>query len=366
MHTRVLRGEGGAARRWALVSGMLVTGVCNSIICKWQDMQCVEGCGPGERAVTFSQPVWQTLQMFVGELLCIVPLCVGARRRAPEHAPEHAPLLARRALDVRTAVSFAVPAMCDILATTLMNVALLLMPVSIYQMTRGVLVLWVGLFSVLLLHYRLRVDQWLSLALVVAGVGVVGLSSVVSAPDTHAHSAVSTIAGLAVIPLAQMFAALQFVAEERIMAEHDVEPVAVVALEGLFGTAIVLVLMPVLHWTVGRTPAGRGGVFDVVAGFRQIVGSPAVMQGMVLLAVSVSLYNMLGLHVTRVVSATARSTLDTSRSLGVWAVSVALGWEALEPLGTSVQIAGFALLVYGTSVFNGIVAPARWMTCWGD
>ena len=341
---------------------MLATGICNSIISKWQDMQCVEGCGPGEHAVTFSQPVWQTLQMFVGELLCIVPLCLRPRRRTPEHAP----LLVRPALGVRTAAAFAVPAVCDILATTLMNVALLLMPVSIYQMTRGVLVLWVGLFSVLLLHYRLRVDQWLSLALVVGGVGVVGLSSVVSAPDAHAHSAVATLAGIAVVPFAQMFAALQFVAEERIMAEHDVEPVAVVALEGLFGTAIVLVLMPVMHWAVGRTPGGRGGVFDVETGFRQIVGSPGVMQSMALLAVCVSLYNMLGLHVTRVVSATARSTLDTSRALGVWAVSVALGWEALEPLGTSVQIAGFALLVYGTSVFNGVVAPARWMMCWGD
>lgn len=350
----------GEAGRWALVSGMLATGICNSIICKWQDMQCVEGCAPGERPVTFSQPVWQTLQMFVGEMLCLIPLCLRRRTR------EHAPLLARPPLSVRTAASFAVPAVCDILATTLMNGALLLMPVSIYQMTRGVLVLWVGLFSVLLLHYRLRVDQWLALVLVVGGVGVVGLSSVVSAPDTHAHSVLSTVVGLVVVPLAQMFAALQFVAEERIMAEHDVAPVVVVGLEGLFGAAIVLVLMPVLHFGVGRTPGGRGGMFDVETGFRQIVGSPGVMQSMALLAVCISLYNMFGLHVTRVVSATARSTLDTSRSLGVWAVSVALGWEALEPLGTSVQVAGFALLVYGTSVFNGIVAPARWMACWGD
>jgi hypothetical protein len=44
-----------------LVAGMLVTGIGNSIFSKWQDMQCVEHCAPGDEArrVDFSQPVWQ-------------------------------------------------------------------------------------------------------------------------------------------------------------------------------------------------------------------------------------------------------------------------------------------------------------------
>lgn len=36
-----------------------------------QDMQCVENCGSAP--VVFEQPVWQTLQMFVGEMLCAHP-----------------------------------------------------------------------------------------------------------------------------------------------------------------------------------------------------------------------------------------------------------------------------------------------------
>ena len=47
------------------------------------------------------------------------------------------------------------PACCDIAGTTLMNVGLLFVAASIYQMTRGALVLFVGLFSVLFLRRKL-------------------------------------------------------------------------------------------------------------------------------------------------------------------------------------------------------------------
>ena len=58
----------------------------------------------------------------------------------------------------------------------LMNVGLLYTPVSIFQMTRGALVLFVGILSVMFLHRRLHLYQWLALIVVMGGVGVVGLS----------------------------------------------------------------------------------------------------------------------------------------------------------------------------------------------
>lgn len=75
-----------------------------------------------------------------------------------------------------------------------MMTGLLYTPVSIYQMTRGALVLWVGLFSVMFLRRKLWLYQlgpvrreigsivtyvhhrWLSLVTVMIGVSIVGLS----------------------------------------------------------------------------------------------------------------------------------------------------------------------------------------------
>jgi hypothetical protein len=71
-------------------------------------------------------------------------------------------------------------------------------------------------------------------------------------------------------------------------------------------------------------------------------------------------YNFFGLSVTRNVSATSRSTIDTSRTLFIWIVSVFLGWETFKWL----QVLGFVLLVYGTFLFNGIIRPPleRWIS----
>jgi hypothetical protein len=64
-------------------------------------------------------------------------------------------------------------------------------------------------------------------------------------------------------------------------------------------------------------------------------------------------FNFFGLSVTRTVSATSRSTIDTCRTLFIWIVSLGLRWETFKWL----QVVGFALLVYGTFLFNDIVGP---------
>jgi len=64
-------------------------------------------------------------------------------------------------------------------------------------------------------------------------------------------------------------------------------------------------------------------------------------------------FNFFGLSVTRSISATSRSTIDTCRTLFIWIVSLGLGWESFKWL----QVVGFALLVWGTGVFNEIIQP---------
>lgn len=64
-------------------------------------------------------------------------------------------------------------------------------------------------------------------------------------------------------------------------------------------------------------------------------------------------FNFFGLSVTRSVSATSRSTIDTCRTLFIWIISLGLRWETFKWL----QVVGFALLVYFTFLFNGLVKP---------
>lgn len=411
-----------------LVAMMLLTGVCNTLLSKYQDLQCVANCDSSDPSEIrrFSMPVIQTAQMFIGEAACWLvvfghylykryisrpasPLFAGGYTVLDEHdsgiesdedddneglgtsfsaleaANPVAKSLVPNADDRRELVGWrvillALPACCDIAGTTLMNVGLLFVAASIYQMTRGALVLFVGLFSVIFLHRKLYLYQWSALFIVVLGVAVVGLAGAI-APNPQAQpaprstveaglllvraavedikitarstEALWTIIGVLMIALAQIFTATQFVLEEWILEQYALEPLKVVGWEGLFGFIVTVIAMIILHLVVGRTEQGRNGYFDAEEGWREMTHNKAIAVSSVLIMISIGGFNFFGLSVTRTVSATARSTIDTCRTLFIWIVSLGLGWETFKWL----QILGFALLVYGTFLFNDIVRP---------
>lgn len=286
----------------------------------------------------------------------------------------------RRELVGWRVILLALPACCDITGTTLMNVGLLFVAASIYQMTRGALVLFVGVFSVIFLKRKLYLYQWSALFIVVLGVAIVGLAGaiapnpqaqpepgsivkegllavrvVVEEVKTQAKSseALYTIIGVLMIALAQIFTATQFVLEEWILQQYSLEPLKVVGWEGVFGFIVTVIGMIILHLAIGSTEKGRNGYFDAKEGWREITHYKAIAISSVLIMISIGGFNFFGLSVTRTVSATARSTIDTCRTLFIWIVSLGLAWETFKWL----QILGFALLVYGTFLFNDIVSP---------
>ncbi|KAJ5315735.1 hypothetical protein N7476_006042 [Penicillium atrosanguineum] len=392
-----------------LVTMMLVTGVCNTILNKYQDMQCVRNCDsadPKERKL-FEQPVIQTAQMFVGEMGCWLVIGLSMLYKsfiAPRLSRDASPLLAggyrpvneeegdddahtidgpenqrhpkpinedddRIPLRGWRILLLAAPSCCDIAGTTLMNVGLLFVAASIYQMTRGALVLFVGLFSVLFLRRKLFLYQWSALFVVVLGVAIVGLSGALFSSDsghdltpddgfsgetvTNTPQAVQTIIGVLLIAAAQIFTASQFVLEEWVLENYAMDPIQVVGWEGIFGFSVTVIGMIVMYVTVGNTEAGRYGYFDVKEGWREMTSNRAVAVSSMLIMISIGGFNFFGLSVTRSVSATSRSTIDTCRTLFIWVVSLGLGWESFKWL----QVVGFGLLVYGTFLFNDIVQP---------
>ncbi|OAA44900.1 hypothetical protein NOR_03654 [Metarhizium rileyi] len=266
-------------------------------------------------------------------------------------------------------VLLALPAICDICGTTLMNAGLLLVAASIYQMTRGALVLFVGIFSVVFLRRHLHLFQWLSLVGVVLGVAIVGLAGAIWPDEKQAYQnsagfvtdddstgglsdAARAVIGVLLIAGAQVFTATQFVLEEWMLENSTMAPIKVVGWEGIFGFSVTLLVMVIMHFVVGRTESGRYGPFDIAEGIRQML-QPKIWISSILIMISIGGFNFFGLSVTRSVSATSRSTIDTCRTLFIWIASLGLGWESFKFL----QIVGFALLVYSTFLFNGIVQP---------
>ncbi|CAG8522342.1 7524_t:CDS:2 [Racocetra persica] len=388
-----------AVKTQFLVVGMLVSGVCNTLLAKFQDMQCVSHCDDRDASKReyFEQPVWQTLNMFVGETMCFVVAYVLLRWEVSQKKTTHEPLEVETTLtnDSETIAEsepvsspikiddpyrgpmeelsgwrvflFWLPTMCDIMGTTFMNVGLIYTSASVYQMLRGAVVLFTGTFSVVFLRRRLLPYHWFSLILVVLGVSIVGMSNVLfppvkvvapidsisdrEIPVETTDNSIEAMVGVFFVVFAQLFTAAQFVLEEKIMEKYRVRPVLAVGLEGLFGLSTVIVGMFVLYFLVGKTHPG--GYFDISVGFSQLINYRGIWISAISICFSIAFFNFFGLSVTRIISATSRSTIDTSRIVFVWMVSLFLGWEIFSWL----QVFGFIVLIAGTFIFNDVMSP---------
>ncbi|ANB15243.1 hypothetical protein AWJ20_2869 [Sugiyamaella lignohabitans] len=350
---------------------MLVSGCSNSLLTKLQDMQCVGNCDakdPKKRKL-FEQPVFQTAQMFFAEtsvwlMYWIMKYQASKSRRGYTTVDDAASVTSSgtKKLEGYRTLLLAIPSSLDLLATTLMNVGLLLVPVSIYQMTRGSVVLFVGSLSTIFLKHRITRKQWIGLFSVCCGVFLVGLSAAfdkkpsipedISGGQSPAESSVSweVVLGVLLILFAQIFTASQFVVEEHILEKYSLEPIKVVAWEGIFGVSSVIIGSTLIYTLFGRHNP-KLEIFDISEGVKQAMGNRVMVLISLSIMLSMAIFNICGLTVTNKISATSRSTIDTSRTLGIWIVSLLIGWEQFRFL----QLVGFGLLVYGTLLFNGLI-----------
>ncbi|CAK9437858.1 uncharacterized protein LODBEIA_P22360 [Lodderomyces beijingensis] len=387
---------GGILSLCLIVGGTLITGAANSLLTKYQDNQCVKNCSGAEGTpVKFEQPGIQTLQMFLGELAMFLVYIAYRYHQAQQVQQQQQNKRGADASEVSILSSpesagaddteerikrkvqaehigllenwrLAIPAICDLSCTTLLNIGLVYTPVSIYQMTRGSVVLFVAILSVVFLKRKITKLQWLSLSFVTLGVAIVGLSgsrhsgskSVASAA-TSASAAGAIILGISLIVVATSLQGIQFVVEEHILARNPIMPLQLVYIEGFFGTASILFFMILLNYIFSywQTPDEfADSKFNMIEAFAQTVTNPRVLISSILIMISIATFNFCGLSITHRISATARSTVDTCRTLIVWIVAIAMGWEQFHWL----QLSGFIVLVCGTLCFNGVIKPEEW------
>ena len=70
---------------------------------------------------------------------------------------------------------FLPPALCDMVATSLMYIGLNLTNSSSFQMLRGALIVFTGLLTVTFLRKKLKVFQWIGIFIILGGLIIVGM-----------------------------------------------------------------------------------------------------------------------------------------------------------------------------------------------
>ena len=111
--------------------------------------------------------------------------------------------------------------------------------------------------------------------------------------------------------------AFQGVYEEKILVNYDVNPLLAVGWEGLFGFSVLsILLVPFGYWKVGDYWShGPNGYFeDALDAFTQLGNNnDNVLVWFICTIFSIGFFNFAGMLVTKKMSATTRTVLDSVR-----------------------------------------------------
>jgi len=114
-------------------------------------------------------------------------------------------------------------------------------------MCRGVIVVITAFFSVVFLKRKQYTHHIVSLLFIVAGVAIVGWVSVANsdASADDGGQASTTAFGVILLLLSQCFTGCLFISEEVFLSGYYLDPFLVVGLEGMWGSLIFAILLPI-------------------------------------------------------------------------------------------------------------------------
>lgn len=245
----------------------------------------------------------------------------------------------------------AIPASFDIIGSSLMNVALTLIPASIYQMMRGMIIIVTTVMSIIFLKKKYYRHHWASVATIFIGVAIVGASPLIRGGSSGGEK-VNPL-GILLLIVAQLFSGGLYIVEEKLLGDYYLDPLKVVGWEGVWGFIMCLIILPIFQ-QINCGPNALcyyGKLEDTPLAFDEMNIHKVIILYSVLICFSIASFNAFGVAVTKNASSAQRSTIDTSRTVIIWVVQLILGAETFDWL----QLVGFILLVCGTLVYNEIV-----------
>jgi len=210
--------------------------------------------------------------MFVGELMCLLLYVIN---RKFINKPTESQLTAEK-LQNFNPLLVSIPAMCDIMCSTLMFIALTMCAASVYQMLRGFIVVITAFMSVIFLGRKQYAHHWTSLFTIVAGVALVGIVSV-NASKSHGGDEETSTTGIVILMAAMAFGGAMMIVEEKILKGNVLDPLYVVGFEGFWGCCVFAILLPIFQQVKCEGALCHNGQLeDSVAAYNEARAHPII------------------------------------------------------------------------------------------
>jgi hypothetical protein len=241
-----------------------------------------------------------------------------------------------------------------------------------FQMMRGLELFFVCLWSKIFLKNPIYRHQILGVGTLIFGLSLVGLNSILN--DKDSDVAKNPVVGIILLSTSQLFTSTEYIIQEKFIKHYDVHPFQLVGFEGLWGSlmyGILLIIFQLVSCDDWSDTLRKGICFtndveeshieDTIFAFKQMWDNKGLLVVYIFYVVSIALYNIVGINLTKLVSSTARAVVDTVRTVFIWGFF--LFFTPVE--GTKeefhiLQFIGFIFLVCGTLVYNEIVTLPFW------
>ena len=387
---------------YILIGLMILTGSINTIFNKI--LQKLKGKG-----ILFEQHHWIiTFGMFLGELVSIFfyIYIVYKRRKAQEQKADEV-LLAEHEQEIGGDTAqedtnkekkeevkpaeeklppinnflFFITAGCDLLATTINTFGLTYLTTSMFQMMRGLELFFVCLWSKIFLKNPIYRHAILGVGSLIFGLFLVGLNSIIF-KDDNTDVAKNPLVGIILMCTSQFFSSTEYVFQEKFIKHYDVHPFQLVGFEGLWGSCMYAILLIIFqnvdcegwdkdfkegicfyytetHYYDNGTISYNetiSRIEDTDYAFQQMGDNTSLLVVYIFYIVSIALYNIVGINLTKLVSSTARAVVDTVRTVFIWLFFLVFSpVEGTKEHFYALQLVGFIFMVCGTLVYNEIV-----------
>ncbi|KAJ3445277.1 solute carrier family 35 member f6 [Anaeramoeba flamelloides] len=252
------------------------------------------------------------------------------------------------------------PATFDLLGTALMNIGLLWIPASIWQMLRGSMVVFSAFLSVCFLKRTLYGYHWFGVFIVVCALVLVGVACIKG--ESSSHGMGHELTGIFLVVGAQVIQSCQVIVEDHLLHSVKVNPFLIVGLEGLWGSIFTIgIFLPI----IGNTPKRWGpGLHE------DTIDSLVMLRNGDLLGLNIGyvltkfFYNIFGMFVTNTFTAVHRTILETVRTFCIWVTDLIIHYGITKKNGEKwdnwswMQLGGFLLLMFGMFIYNkGVQLP---------
>jgi len=331
---------------WVATVLLLISGTYDSIAFKWMNMQYLPPCNDCEPKY-FEGPFYQTLVMYIGELLCLAVYWIDyylvvhkkGKKCGTFDMPTNAASFAKPECPVWW---WMVPTALDYTSSSMINYATIFTLASTVQILGSFSVLLTAILALAYLRVALRVHHYCGIAVVTIGIIITAVYSLgLPAEETNYDTDMSYI-GIILSLAGYGLSSFQFVFEEKLFRKYYCSPMYGVGCEGVFGTILGIVILIICQFA---------GWEDVKGCMYQTAHSTNILVADFTSFFSVMVFNGTGLMVTKMGSGLLRAILFSLRSCLVWLVEMFLSWNDFDWL----DFGGLLLVAFGVLVYNNVL-----------